>query len=229
MSGKRSGATVLRTVLFSVLGAFFAPLALSLSLRVFYCYACNHLYTLSESQLNLIWYVSDVLAETGVFFGIGLIAAGLSQKIRLSWLSIPVTVLYAAVCPILLYTVEYSSGIFLSDADAADGLIAAMSTLEAYYIYILVSLIVTFIFITTHTARENRGVARLGTTAGFFSPKFLPTAIGYTLSALVLLTVVISSFIVGNGAAAFLLSVLIALLRSVFLFLGIFSAGRRPE
>ncbi|MBO4217728.1 MAG: hypothetical protein J5940_07260 [Clostridia bacterium] len=229
MSTDKKSPSLLRTVLFAVLGALAVPLALSLALREFYCYASNHLYTLSQAKTDMIWYVSDVLAEMGVFFGIGLIAAGLSQKIRLSWIAIPVSTVYAVVCPILLYTAEYSSHIFLTDEEAAEGFAAAMRTLETYLIYIIVSLFVTFVFITAHAVRENRGKARPCAAAGFFSPFYLPAAIGYAVSALMLAVVIVSSVAVGNSFPAFLLSVLVALLRAVFVFLGILSAGRKTE
>ena len=64
-------------------------------------------------------------------------------------------------------------------------------------------------------------------TAGLFSPRFLPSAIGYTFAGVIVVIVVISSVIVGNGFAAFALSLLISLLRTVFIFLGIFAAGRK--
>ena len=229
MSAQKKGPSVLRTVLVSVLGAFAVPLALSLGLRIFYCYACNHFYTLSEESLNAVWYVSDVLSEMGLFFGIGLIIAGMSQKIKLSWLAIPMTVVYAAVTPIMLYTAEYASNIFLSEQAAEDGLMAATSTLETYYIYIIISLVVLFVFITAHGVRENAGRAKLGLDAGFFSFRRLPAAVGYTVSALLLVTVVVTSIAIGNSFVPFLLSILIAVLRTVFIFLGIWAAGRKTD
>ncbi len=226
MKGENKGASVLRTVLFSTVGAFAAPLALSALLRIFYCYVCNHMYTIQQSSADIIWFVSDVLAELGVFFGIGVFIAGTAQKLRLAWLAIPVTVLYAAVCPMLLYTIEYSSGVFANEEDAASALMSATGALEAYLIYILISLVTLFVFITVHASRENAGKARLGFTAPLLSPRFLPAAIGYSVSAVLLAVVIVSSVAVGNGFGAFMLSILIAVLRAVFVFLGMLAAGR---
>ena len=221
MNGEIKKTSTVKTVLKAAIFAFVCPFALALLTRAFYCYACNHLYTLTQSQIDVIWYVSDVVAELGVFFGIGATICGATRRARLSWIFVPVVVIYAALCPIVLYTVEFSSGIFIDEETAAEGLATAMGTLETYYIYIITALIVTFVYITAHTARAKAGKAKLSMTAGFLSPRFLPSATGYTFSAFMLLVVIVSSIIVGNGFAAFALSLFIALLRTVFVFLGI--------